>query len=159
MFLSLLLPCSSGLLFFLQVGCLRRASGLLCGSRPFLRGLIFYRAVTGLLGRAAAFRQGRASNSLVCGCLSFVQIVVQGLWSGPNSVGGRPRPRRRSGPDPAGGRAPTASPVGPRPRRRSGPDPSGGRAPTPSPSAVAPSMVLIRLLFVAAAVFLQLAFV
>ena len=96
--------------------------------------MIFYRAVTGLLGRAAAFRQGRASNSLVCGCLSFVQIdVVQGLRSGPNSVGGRAPTRRRSGPDPAGGRAPTASPVGPRPRRRSGPDPAGGRAPTPSP--------------------------
>ena len=108
MFLSLLLPCCSGLLSFLQVGCLRRASGLLCGCRPFLRGLIFYRAVTGLLGRAAAFCQGRASNSLVCGCLSFVQIDQL---------------RRRSGPDPVGGRAP-----------RSGPDRVAGRAPTPSPS-------------------------
>ena len=155
MFLSLLLPCSSGLLFFWQVGCLRRASGLLCGCRPFLRGLIFYRAVTGLLGRAAAFRQGRASNSLVCGCLSFVQIdVVQGRWSGPNSVGGRtptasavgPRPRRRSGPDPVAGRAPTC--------RRSGPDPVAGRV-----GGRPPSMVPICLLFVAAAVFLQLAFV
>ena len=122
MFLCLLLPCSSGLLFFLQVGCLRRASGLLCGCRPFLRGLIFYRAVTGLLGRAAAFRQGRASNSLVCGCLSFVQIdVVQGLWSGPNSVGGRaPTPS-------AVGPRPRPSLVGPRPRRRSGHGPLGGR--------------------------------
>ena len=132
MFLSLLLPCSSGLLFFLQVGCLRRASGLLCGCRPFLRGLIFYRAVTGLLGRAAAFRQGRPSNSLVCGCLSFVQIdVVQT----PSAVG--PRPRRRSGPDRVAGRAPTPSPVGPRPCRRLGPDPVAGRAMTPS--AVAPN--------------------
>ena len=146
MFLGLLLPYSSGRLFFLQVGCLRRASGLLLGGcRPFLHGLIFCRAVTGLLGRAAAFRQGRASNSLVCGCLSFVQIdVVQGRWSGPNSVGGRaptpsavgPRPRRRSGPDRVAGRAPTPSPVGPRPCRRSGPDPVAGRAMTPS--AVAP---------------------
>ena len=124
MFLSLLLPCSSGLLFFLQVGCLRRASGLLCGCRPFLRGLIFYRAVTGLLGRAAAFRQ---VIRLCVAAFLLCRLLFRACCRAPTPSAVGPRPRRRSGPDPAGGRAPTASPVGPRPRRRSGHDALGGR--------------------------------